>query len=131
MDRIVQIHEEDWGNDLDDWDGTDWANLMSGPEDWEMQYEHEDRQRKYYLEDSIKQVTKITDSPKEEISSFLRSHPGSFDKGGFIFQSFKKASSFSKIYAKRLNKTLYLKREDIYRKSPMKFDSYWLVTSKT
>ncbi len=28
MQRIVRQYEEDWGNDLDDWDGVDWAELF-------------------------------------------------------------------------------------------------------
>ena len=122
MNENYYVDQEDWGNDLDDWDGVDWSNYMSGPddreienqqdsdaEDWNTGFVEEENyctKEKNISKDSI--LKKIV-VPQLKIKSFK-------DKKSFkinsdlIFLSFKNASEYSKKSSRDMQRTFKIKR---------------------
>ena len=77
MNESYYTDNEDWSNDLDDWDGVDWSNYMSGPDDWEIENQYNsvnenwNRQIKE-SEDYLNNQNNISEAPvSNKVLSFL------------------------------------------------------------
>lgn len=122
MNESYYTDNQDWGNDLDDWDGVDWSNYMSGPDDWEIenQYHSDNENWNKEIKDSedyLNNQNNISEVPvtnqildKAIKSQSFKRKKGSKVKSDLIFLSFKTASVFAKNSARDKQKTFKIKR---------------------
>jgi hypothetical protein len=113
---------EDWGNNLDDWDGVDWSNCMSGPDDREIENQQDSDAEDWNTgfveaenycnkEKNISEgfIPKKIVVPQLKIKSFKDKKSFKI-KSDLIFLSFKNASEYSKKSSRNMQRTFKIKR---------------------
>jgi hypothetical protein len=139
MNESYYTDNEDWGNDLDDWDGVDWSNYMSGPDDWEIENQYNsvnenwNRQIKE-SEDYLNNQNNISEVPvtNKALDTVIKSKSfkhkkSSKVKSDLIFLSFKSASVFAKNSAKDKQKTFKIKRVGLVGLNK-RVENCWMVS---
>ena len=139
MNESYYTDNQDWGNDLDDWDGVDWSNYMSGPDDWEIenQYHYDYENWNRHIKESEDYLNNqnnvsedlVTDKVLDKaISQSFKSKKGSKESSDLIFLSFKSASVFAKNSAKDKQKTFKIKRVGLVGRNN-RVEECWKVLS--
>ncbi|MDC0028252.1 hypothetical protein OAJ35_01855 [Gammaproteobacteria bacterium] len=131
---------EDWGNNLDDWDGVSWSNHMSGPDDWEIENRHEINAENWAIECEDEHEYEVNESTvlnsdykqKKErtkpIQDLLgRNKKSSKNNDELIFLSFTNASDHAKNCAINAERTFLLKRVDLVGTN-QQFQNCWKVS---
>jgi len=133
------LDNEDWGNDLDDWDGVDYSNLMSGPDDWEIEKKQASDAEDWSIkiaeaEDYSNDQNDISEvsvpekiiAPRTKSKSFKHKKSSKI-KSDLIFLSFKSASEYAKNSARDKQRTFNLKRVGLVRFN-RRVESCWKVS---
>ena len=139
MNKSYYTDNEDWGNDLDDWDGVDWSNYMSGPDDWEIENQYNSvnenwnrqiKESEYYLnnQNNISEVPVTNKALDTAIKSKSLKHKKSSKvKSDLIFLSFKSASVFAKNSAKDKQKIFKINRVGLVGLNK-RVENCWMVS---
>lgn len=139
MNESYYTDNQDWDNNLDDWDGVDWSNYMSGPDDWEIEnqyhsdFENWNREIKEpvdysYKQNNISEVS-VTNKILEKAikSQSFKPKKRSKVKSDLIFLSFKSASVFAKNSARDKQKTFKIKRVGLVGPNK-RVENCWMVS---